>query len=428
MFAERGEGDATEEYAVMALPGLDLFANIGTAPIRGQHRMGTVLYVVAGASLYSVASDGTSTLIGAVLGDNPVQMADNGQQLAIVGGPTGTTGYVLSGGVITVSPPNLPAVSSVTYIDGYFVWSAASSDQFIISAIDNGLVYDPLDVATVEGNPDFIVGVVNDHRELHFYGTDSTEVWYNSGDADFPFARQGNAFVERGCIDRDSIVKMDNSVFFVGNDRIVYRLDGYTPIRMSKHSVEYRIAGAAWYRGFTHTIEGHKFYVLSTDLCTLALDMATGAWAERKSNARDNYRVGFAENAYGKAIFGDIYTGKLYTSSFDTYTENGEPIVCIVEPPTLDRDRDLLTLYAVELFAETGVGITAAPNPQVILQYSRDGGRLYSNEMPRSLGLVGEYKTRAIWRLGVQFRTLDLRFTLPSSARRFVLGFFADVR
>jgi hypothetical protein len=197
---------------------------------------------------------------------------------------------------------------------------------------------------------------------------------------------------------------------------------------MSKHSVEYRIAGAAWYRGFTHTIEGHKFYVLSTDLCTLALDMATGAWAERKSNARDNYRVGFAENAYGKAIFGDIYTGKLYTSSFDTYTENGEPIVCIVEPPTLDRDRDLLTLYAVELFAETGVGITAAPNPQVILQYSRDGGRLYSNEMPRSLGLVGEYKTRAIWRLGVQFRTLDLRFTLPSSARRFVLGFFADVR
>lgn len=428
MFAELSEGDSSDPFAVMAIPGLNQFANVSASKVRGLHRMGTTLYAVIGAALFSISSAGVATNLGAIQGELPVQIADNGTQLGIVAGPLNTTGYIFSAGVITTSPPNLPPVSSIAYIDGYFVWTAAGSDQFIISAIDDGLTYDPLDVATVEGNPDAIVGVVNDHRELHFYGTDTTEVWYNSGDADFPFARQGNAFIERGCIDRNSIVKLDNSVFFVGNDRIVYRLDGYTPVRMSKHSVEYRIASAAWYRAFTYTQEGHKFYVLSTDQCTLALDVATGAWHERQSYGLVNYRVGFAETAYGQTIMADAYTGKLYTPSLDRFDENGAPIICIAEPPSLERDRDRLTLYAVELYAETGVGTVTVPDPQAIMQYSRDGGRTWSMEMYRSLGATGAYTTRAVWRPNVQFRSLVLRFTMPSSARRMVLGYFADVR
>jgi hypothetical protein len=78
-------------------------------------------------------------------------------------------------------------------------------------------------------------------------------VFYNTGAADFPFERQGNAFIERGCIDRDSIVKLDNGTFFVGDDRIVYKLDGYTPCRVSTHAVEKTLSEASWFRGFTYT-------------------------------------------------------------------------------------------------------------------------------------------------------------------------------
>lgn len=428
LFAEASEGDPNNPFAVMAIPGLTLFSDVTTSPVRGLHRMGTVLYAVIGGALYSVSAAGVSSYIGDILGSLPVQMADNGTQLAIVGGAAGTTGYVFSGGVLTASPLNLPAVSSVTYIDGYFVWSAANSDQFIISALDDGLTYDPLDVATVEGNPDYIVGVVNDHRELQFYGTESTEVWYNSGAADFPFERQGNAFIERGCIDRDSIVKCDNSVLFVGNDRIVYRLDGYTPVRISKHSVEYRIAAASYYRAYTYTQEGHKFYALCTNLCTMVLDVATGLWHERQSYLLDTHKVNCAETAYGQTIMGDAYTGKLYTPSLDRYDENGDPIICIAEPPPFDQGRERRTLYAVELHAETGVGNGSVTNPQAIMQFSRDKSRTWSAEMPRSLGRIGEYLTRAVWRPNVQFRTLNLRFILPSSARRLVMGYFADIR
>lgn len=424
-FAELADGDKADTFAVMAIPGLLRFANVSQFAVRGVHRMGETLYAVIGTTLYSVSSSGSPTSLGTISGETPVQMADNGAQLAI---QSGTQGYVLSGGTLHSNIVNLGSVSGVTYIDGYFVWSVANSDQFIISALNNGLSYDPLDVATVEGNPDGIIGLINDHRQLQFYGARTIEIWYNSGAADFPFEREGNAFIERGCRDRDSIVKIDNSVHFVGDDLVVYRLNGYDPVRISTHAIEYKIASASWFRAFTYTLEGHKHYVLNTDVGTFAYDMATGAWAERKSLGLSNYRVSCAEVCYGRTIMGDAYTGRLYVPSLDAFTEDGNVIPIEIEVPALESDRRKHTLYAYELFCETGVGTGQDPDPQVILQYSKDGGRTWSAELARSLGKVGEYLTRAMWRPGVQFRQLQLRIKMPSISRRFVISHYADIR
>jgi hypothetical protein len=427
-FAEQSEGDKSDQFAIMAIPGLTLFSDISSSSVRGSHTMGAALYVVVGGALYSVASDGAETSIGAIGGTDPVRMADNGLELAIVGGPLNRTGFVYSGGSLT-TPVDLPDVTDVTYIDGYFVWTVADSDQFIISGIDDGLSYDLLDVATVEGAPDNLVGVINDHRELLFFGKDTTEIWYNSGAADFPFERQGNAFIEHGCIDRNSIEKTDNSVFFVGDDdRIVYRLNGYDPQRISTHAVETKLAGASWFRACKYSQEGHKFYILNTDVGTSCYDIATGAWADRLSFERSNYRVGTAVKAYGQTIFGDNGIGKLYVPDLEVYSENGDPMSVVIELPSIDKEQDS-TLYAFEVRCETGVGNSDVEDPQIIMQYSRDGGRSWSNEMWRSLGRIGEYLTRAVWRCNADFkRQLRIRLTLPDKVRRFVMGYDADIR
>ena len=425
-FAEVSEGDKVETYAVMAIPGLTAFATPSSAEGRGVHRMGTTLYTVVGTSLYSVSGVGVMTSLGTIGGTGAVRMVDNGTQLAIC--PNTGTGYVLDTGVIYSGISNLPTVSDVAYIDGYFVWSAQDSDQFIISSLYDGLSYDPLDVATAEGDPDAIVGVINDHRELQFFGAGSVEIWVNTGAAAFPFERQGNAFIERGCLSRDSLCKVDNSVFFVGDDRIVYRLNGYTPQRVSTHAIETAIEAATWFIGYTYTQVGHKFYVLSTDVGTYALDMATNLWHERKSYTRDNHRVAFSETAYGSTLMQDIYTGAIYTPSLDVYDEDGDQMDVTVEIPTIEKDRDKATLYAIELHCETGVGNADTPAPVAIMEYSKDGGRSWSNQMSRNMGAVGTYTTRAVWRPNVEFRQLAVRFTMQSKTRRFVLGYYADVR
>lgn len=429
-FAEISEGDKAQLYAIQATHGTVEFSDIGALPVRGAHRMGTTLYSVIGTGLYSINSAGAETLIGTIPGINPVRLFDNGTELGIHDGDT--TGYVLSAGVLA-TPVNLPDVSDGCYIDGYFVWTLADSDQFMISGIDDGTAYDPLDIATVEGSPDNLVGVVNDHRELLFFGgqtssTPSTEVFYNSGAADFPFERQGNAFLERGCIDRDSIVKLDNGTFFVGDDRIVYKLDGYTPVRVSTHAVEKALSEASWFRGFTYTREGHKFYVLNTDVGGWAHDVATGAWHERQSFGLDYWRYGCAVDCYGKTLLGDNQAGKFVEIDPDANDENGHPILVKIELPPIGDGVGRQTLYAFEVFMETGIGNLTVTDPQCILTYSKNGGRGWSNELWRSMGAQGEYSTRAVWRLNVEFRQLQLKLQMPNSTRRCVIGCFADIR
>lgn len=423
-FAEQSDGDNAEMYMVQAIPGLATFSDIGTLPIRGAHVLGTTLYAVAGSGLYSIARDGTPTLIGTIPGINQVRMADNGTQLAIHDGDV--TGYVYSSGVLA-TPVNLPSVSDVAFMDGYFVWPVASSDQFVISSLGDGTVYDPLDIATVEGSPDNLVGLDNDHRELMFFGTDTIEIWYDSGAADFPIERQGNAFIERGCADRNSIVKLDNTTFFVGDDRIVYRMVGYTPTRISTYAVERTLDDAKWFRGFTYTEEGHKFYVLNTDLGTWAYDVV-GAWHERQSFNLDYYRIGCAIQVYGKTYFGSNQTGKLYSFDLDINDEDGDPLPVTIHLPPVGDGVNRRTLYAFEMFMETGVGDLVTTNPQAILAYSKDGGRSWSNEMWRTMGAQGQYATRAVWRVNVEFRQLQLKIMMPDKVRRCVLAYHADLR
>lgn len=427
-YAESSEGDKAEPFAVMAIPGLVPFASVSSLAVRGVHVMAEALYAVIGTTLYSTAANGTSSSLGTVGGTLPVQMADNGDQLAIQGGALNNQGYILDTGTLFTGIANLPPVSGVTYMDGYFVWPVFESDQFIISALGDGLSYDPLDVATVEGDPDDVIGVVNLQRELQFFGARTIEIWFDSGNADFPFERSQNAFIERGCRDRDSIVKIDNSVQFVGNDLIVYRLNGYQPVRISNHAIEFKIASASWFRAFTYSEEGAKFYVLNTDVGCWAYEMSTGAWAERKSLGYDNYRVSCAADAYGGTVMGSGYTGKLYTPSLDVFTEDGDPIPVEIVLPSLQTDRSKSTCYSLEIQCETGVGNAQDPDPQIILTYSKDGGRTFSNEMARPMGRVGEYLTRCIWRLGVQFRQLQFKLQMPSLTKRYVISAVADIR
>jgi hypothetical protein len=70
-FTEQSEGDKAELFAVMAIPGLSLFSSVSSLPVRGSHRMGTVLYAVIGTTLYSIDSAGAATSLGTITGTNP---------------------------------------------------------------------------------------------------------------------------------------------------------------------------------------------------------------------------------------------------------------------------------------------------------------------------------------------------------------------
>lgn len=422
-FAEKADGDKREDFALMVTPGLTLWHTAGVGPMRGSIFVAGVLYVVSGNTLYSVASNGTATSRGTIAGTGPVSIAANYTEVCIA---ANGTGYVYSGG--TLSTPVPFSVSAVCYADGYILWQIQNSEQFIISSLDHALTYDAADIASVEGAPDNLIGMINDHREIQFYGQTTVEIFYNSGAAFFPFERQGNAFIERGCFDRDSIVKIDNTVTFVGNDRIVYSLNGYLPQRISTHVIEYYLRDATYIRSWTYSQEGHKFYVMECDRGTFLFDQATGAWHRRRSYGSDYWRCNGVVDAYGLQLFTDRNNGNLYTASPDVYTENSETISAEITLPTIENSRDRVTMYAFEVTIESGQGNAAVTDPQIVLTYSDDGGHTWSNEMWRDAGLQGNYLHRAVWRKLGQFRTRQMRLTMTDPYYRLVIAYWADLR
>lgn len=426
-FAERADGDKRDDFAIMAAPGLSTWADLGADAIRGSRAMAGALYAVAGSILYSINESATATALGSVGGTGLVRMADNGTQLCIVGG---TTGYILSGGTVTtlanwgITWP----VSDVGFIDSYIIWTRADTGQFFISGLGDATSYDPADIATAEGSPDDIVGMMIDHREVQFFGSSTVEIFYNSGAAAFPFERQGNAFIERGCFDRDSIVKIDNSVNFMGDDRIVYRLQGYQPVRISTHAIEYQLRDVTYARGFAYDQEGHKFYCLDTDNGTFVFDQATGLWHERQSWDLTGWRINGAARCYNRMLLTSGQDGKIYEPSLDLNDEDGATIAVDVYLPTIEGKRQRLIMHSFEVLCETGVGNSDVADPQIMLRYSDDGGRNWSNEMQRSMGAVGDYRRRAIWRKLGQFRQRQMHLRVTDPARAFVMSYHADIR
>lgn len=421
-FAEKADGDKRDDFALIPTPGLTEWAAVAAGPCRGGLVVAGVPYVVSGGNLYSVDNLGTETLIGAIPGTGPVRMAANATELCIA---ADGTGYVYSGGSLTTPLPF--DVCDVLYIDGYILWVVDDSEQFFISALDDALTYDAADIASVEGLPDNIAGAINDHREIYFFGEVSTEIFYNSGNAAFPIERQGNAFIERGCLDRDSIVKIDNNVMFVGNDRIVYNLAGYQPQRVSTHAIEYHLRNITYARGFTYSLEGHQFYCLECDNGTFVFDRATGAWHQRQSWDSTFWRCNGAVDAYGSLMLTSREDGKLFTVSPDVHTEDGETIAMDIYIPAIEQGRELVICHAFEMDCETGVGNSAAADPQVMLRYSDDGGHRWSNEMWRTLGAIGSYRTRAVWRKLGQFRTRQFHIRITDAVRRCVIGYWLDM-
>ena len=357
-------------------PGLDLLVTVGTGPIRGLWTFNGVGYVVSGNELYSLTTGYVATLRGTVAGTGPVSMSDNGTQLFIAAnGP----GYIYNSSTAVfaqITDPDFAGALVVGYLDGYFVFIQPNSQIFWVTQLLDGSSVDPLDFASAEGSPDGLVSMIVDHAQIWLFGTNSVEVWYNSGAADFPMTRIQGAFNEIGCAAAFSVAKLDNGIFWLGADArgqgIVYRANGYTGTRVSTHAIEYAIAQYGDISdaiAYTYQQEGHAFYVLTfpTGNATWVYDVSTQAWHERAGfdnglfmRHRSNCQMAFNS----EIVVGDFQNGNLYQFDLDVYADNGSIQKWLRSWRALPSGQNNLKRTAhhtLQLDAETGVGLGITP-------------------------------------------------------------------
>ena len=287
------------------------------------------------------------------------------------------------------------------------------------------MTIDPLAFAAAESSPDLVQAVASNNREVWVFGAGTTEIWYDAATVPFPLAPIQGAYNEIGCIAPFSIAKLDNSLFWLGADPrgygIIYRNQGYTGKRISTHAVEYAIqhyGDISDAVAYTYQEEGHAFYVLNfpTANATWVFDVATNAWHERaswKNGSFMRHRGQCQMNFNNQTIVGDFENGNIYAMDLDVYADNGsiQKWVRSWRPiPPNQNNLKRTAQHTLQLTCESGVGLNLGQgeDPQVMLRWSDDGGHTWSNEFWISMGKIGEYGRRAIWRrLGMTTKLRD---------------------
>ena len=412
-------------------PGLKFQQTIGTGPIRAlwaHQTNGSDFYVVSGTQFYKVTGlTATPTLLGTVTGTGPVSIADNGTQMFLACNPDGFIYNEVTNVFAQITDPDFTGAVTVGYLDGYFVYNEPNSQKVWVTELLDGTSINPLDFASAEGSPDGLVAVNIDHREAWLFGTDSIEVWYDAGQADFPLTRIQGAFNEIGCVAAFSIAKLDNALFWLGTDArgqgIVYRANGYTGVRVSTHAIEYAIAqygNLSDAVAYTYQQEGHAFYVLTfpTGNATWVYDVSTQAWHERAgwdtptgqfTRHRSNCQCNFG----GNTIVGDYQNGNIYTLDLDVYADNGgiqKWLRSWRALPTGTNNLKRTAQHSLQLDCESGTGLNTGQgsDPEIMLRWSDDGGHTWSNEHLSKMGKIGEYYRRVFWRrLGMTVKLRD---------------------
>lgn len=416
------------------------------------------LFRVVGTDVYYVDANWVHTKLGSISNlTSTVYMADNGLAVVLVDGTT--TGYAIdltTHAFGTIIDPAFLGATRVEYLDTYFVFNQPGTNKFYISLsnvdfalLTTGTSFDPLDIAAKTGSPDPIQSIIVVHNELVLGGTITSEVWYNSGSADFTFQRMQGAFIDHGIVAPFSLAKQDVFSFWLSQDRegrgIVVQTVGYSAKRISTHAIEAEIQ--AYNRiddaiGYCYQQEGHAFYVITfpTANKSWAYELATGQWHELAwtdaNGAFNRHRANCCAFAYGKNVVGDWQNGNLYALDPNVFTDNELPIVRLRSFPHLlnDGDRVAYTQFIVDVQVGTlPSGSTPGSDfnddfngdfgplsestglPILSLRWSDDRGVSYGNAITQVMGEGGNYLAQLSFRrLGMaRDRVFEVSWSSP---------------
>jgi hypothetical protein len=392
------------QMVLESAPGLSLVHDFG-ATVYGLHAVDDRLFAVAGTTLYEVSTADTVVSRGTVAGGSTVSMADGVGQLAIVNGPQLSVFSLSTATITNVTAAGWLGSDVVDFLDGYMIFSEPGEDLFYISAIDDATTLDTLDFSSADTQPDDIVSLIVNRRELYLFGTKSTEVWINSGDPDFPLARYQGTPIDVGIVGARAVCRAAGSLFWIGKTTTggpyCYTLEGYQPRRASTQTVEQQLLKStdiASTRVWSYQDAGGEFVCVNAPglETTWVYDLSTKLWHERGELSGGDWAPSRIVHAASRNGTHYVAGGtKLYKMSRDYHSLAGDALVRErTFPHLVGPSFDSVPYRSLELRCTTGE--ETAPGA-ITLESSNDGGRTWFSPLQRSLGNTGARTQRVRW-------------------------------
>lgn len=389
-------------WMLAAAPGEVEIASLGGEVRASKAVAGRMFFVVDGV-LWEVSAAGVATNRGA-LGTTRghVGMDDNKTQLCIVDGANGYIFTLADNTLAPIASAGWRGSYDVSELDGYFIFIDPDTDQFYLSAIDDGSTLDALDFSSADTAPDDLVTLRVSHRQLWLFGELSTEIWINSGSADFPFVRYQSYTVDIGCVGRRAAINAADTLFWIGKTErgtgIVYMASGNQPQRVSTVAVEEALAGStdiSQASMWAYQIEGHEFIGINAPglESTWVYDAGQQQWHERGEWDAQWLPL---RSRHVVALDGAHYAGDAYGSivRLDAAADTLAGRVLKRErtwPHMIQDSMEPVSYRSLELAMASGNGGV------VTLEISNDGGSTFGPPLERSLGATGRRMQRIRW-------------------------------
>lgn len=413
LFPEKTGGSGKSPYHYLHTPGLSTFITLANSPIRCLWAGDDRLFVVAGAKYGEILYGGGSPTFqdrGTVVNDGfRAYIYSNGTQLIIV---SGGKLYCDNGGAASGANA-VQQVNSIagTYLDGYFISLTPDSNEIRISDLLNGLSWSALEKQARLSSHDRVVGIASDKKNLWLFGKRNIDVWYNSGNSDFPFEPIQGASIRAGTVIPPTIEDVDNSFFFVMEDERgsakVVRTSGFSLETISTYAIDWQISNTSIYSlcSWSYEENGHPFYVLTepSGSTSFVYDVREKLWHERCYWTGTGYlshlgrchaytTPGFSGLAGHHFVGSRDSSGRVFKQSMDYFTDAGAAIRRVRQAPHL-ADNDNWNYYH-EFQLDTHVTGT----PDIKLKWSDDDGATWSADKTPVLTAPTDAKKRVIWR------------------------------
>lgn len=430
-----GEGGKVQ-WPIYAINGTTSFATLPLGGgIRSMLTLNNTLLALSGRILFSMDANGNNiTAVGGIPSDGFATMARNRQspnpQVVIV---CDGSWFIYQNGVLSVgNDSDLPPPVCVVNVNGYFVFPIADGRWFI-SSIDDTAV-DGLDFTSANFSADPNVMAAVRGRELIIFGTQSMQFYVDNASADFPFSLVQTANI--GCYAAGSVAKIiiqsgnnaSDSVIWAATDHKggyagVMVMSGYSGSKISTPKIDSLIRDEpdpTSIRAFAWTEDGHSFYCITGTSFSRTWDSNTGKWHSRKSYGLDRWRMSCHAQIGQSHIFGDYNSNVLYVSDPSLFTENGQPIATEIVTPPVHMFPNPFTIDTLYMDVMTGVGVNSDTdsdaNPQLMLDYSDDGGASFGGLRHVDLGADGQKYVNLDERAFGRFTYNGVSFRLRCSA------------
>jgi hypothetical protein len=410
-------GTGTSRAALYPTPGVTSLDDAGGGTGRGHFAIDGREFCVIGSTLYEVDSSGNLTSRGTVtLAGGPVTFSSNGDgggQLFITSGGNGFI-YTLATDVLASVAAIAGKADVGAHLDGYFLALHRASSTLYVSELLDGTTWNTgTTFAQRSAAPDPWVAMAILGRYIWLLGTETSEVWYNSGNA-FPFELHPSGLIPYGTSAPDSVAVGDATLYWLGASKIgdgyVMRTTGFSPETISHAPMnlavgEYQKVDDAF--GECYSDLGHTFYLLSfpTQGITWAFDGKSGLWAKRGTWVSEralytSWRPRYHAFAFGQHRMLDSEGSRIYRMERGVGTDvEDREIRRLRRGPVIQSENRPIKFIAFELDMEPGLGAVSGQGsePVVGLRYSNNAGKTWGPELFRDAGALGKYETRVRW-------------------------------